>query len=189
MQDVITQVPWRTDTGWAQATYWGGDEFTVDRYTDGDHDDIEEADVPTADAVKQAWREYYQDVASTGADPLGVFASEAWSTIKRVERWQFKFNNSIIGPVLVAARRAGRDYHGRDLPTHVQFWLTLAPNGLRITSMRTWAELEAAQPSVRRNVWFTVRLDGMARREERLVKRDVQRAARRALRTKGWVRC
>lgn len=176
MDDIIAQMP-TFDHGWYLSSFWRYEDGTygIDSFTDGDHDGIEEADLPTLEAIEAAWREYYNDVALTGVDPLGQFLVKH----TRPERWQFRLNDSIIGPVLVDARRAGRPYASHQLPPHVREWLTLEGTSRKITGFSTWAELEAAQPDVRRNRWLTVTLDGP--RPGAAIRRDLVQLARRAL--------
>lgn len=184
MSDIIRQVPNEGEHGWHLMSYWTHDDpdepYTVDPYTDGDHDGIDEAEVPTVEQEQRAWRDYYEHAAATGSDPLNALGVRG--ATQRRERWEFRLNDSIIGPVFIDARRAGRVYRAADLPAHVREWLTLASDGRRITAFERWAELEAAQPGIRRYRWFTVSFDGaVVPRGEHLIRRDVRRAARRAL--------
>jgi len=179
MDDLIGQVPVEGEYGWYLSTYWRYEDGTygVDAFTDGDHDGIEEEDMPAPESIERDWRAYYEHVARTGEDDLGQFLVRR----SRPERWEFRLNDSIIGPVFIDARRAGRVYRDpADLPAHVREWLTIQPARARcITAFKTWTELEAAQPGIKRYRWFTVTLDGP--RSDAAVRRELRLRARTAL--------
>jgi hypothetical protein len=173
---IIDQVPVAGDHGWYLSTYWSHEDgFTVDRFTDGDHDEIAEEELPTMDEFERGWRDYYGHVASTGEDPLGQCLARA----TRRERWSFRFSNSILGPVLVAARRGRTPIDYRDLPAHVREYLTLEGASRQITSLPTWAAFREAVPGVRPHQWLHVTLDGP--RPEAARRRETRAIARRAL--------
>ncbi len=133
--DVYTQMPWHCGHkdgckhGWHQTTFWcEGDIFSMDTYTDGDHEGIDAADIPPEDEINRAWREYYQDCAKTGIDPLGVFILD--TPAPKTVAWQAEFSPSILGAVFRGARRNSRGpwiRDARELPVYVRDYLDLAP--------------------------------------------------------------
>ena len=113
MGDIIQTVPWHCGerdclVGWHQANYWWQEDgsFSMDAYSDGDHEDIEKDELPSDDEVDEAWRKYYADSVETGLDPLDALPVPA--TRKRKRTWQCEIANSICGPVLRRCRRNGR---------------------------------------------------------------------------------
>jgi hypothetical protein len=80
MTDLIMSVPWTCDhkdgcpTGWHLSHYWtvgSGSGYTIDTYGDGDHEYLDEEDLPTPEEFEEAWGAYYIYVAESGEDPLG----------------------------------------------------------------------------------------------------------------------
>jgi hypothetical protein len=185
IDDIIAQVPVEGEHGWYLSSYWRYVDGTlgVDAFTDGDHEGIEENDMPTLEQVMRDWRAYYEDVARTGSDPLGQFAVSVSRTQR--ERWQFRFAaRAVVGIVLVTARRAGRTYAPNDLPAHVREYLMLridAYGRAFVGDFATWAEfatavLDGHGRPVRPHVWWTDTLD--APRSDAAVRRDLRRLAR-----------
>jgi hypothetical protein len=131
MSEIIESVPWACgerdcSAGWHLATYWIDDDgtFTVDSYSDGDHDEIDRP--PTCREIATAWLAYWTEVLETGSDPLHQLRSR---TVDKTRTWQIRIANSIIGPVLHSVRPATKDgdhFHGRggwfygsEIPSHV----------------------------------------------------------------------
>jgi hypothetical protein len=113
MSDIYTAQPWNCGDsdclfGWHKESFWHyeDDTWTVDRYTDGNHQKCEPGDVPTWEQEEAAWVRYAEDVAETGEDPLSAFAVER--TYKRTARWEFHYTPSILGMILVGARKGDR---------------------------------------------------------------------------------
>lgn len=112
MTDIITSEAWNCGerdcpAQWHKADYWISETgYTVDRYADGDHEEIEEDEVPTFDKIDESWRRYYADVAETGEDVLGELIVPL--TRSRKVKWQVVFSRSILGTTLRSARRNGR---------------------------------------------------------------------------------
>jgi|SaaInlV_165m_DNA_1040744.scaffolds.fasta_scaffold25439_2 hypothetical protein len=80
MTDVIMEMPWHCGerdcpVGWHQANYWMQEDgtYTIDNYSDGDHQEIEEDELPSHEECQREWNEYYKDVLATGEDPLSSF--------------------------------------------------------------------------------------------------------------------
>jgi hypothetical protein len=101
--------------GWHLATYWCGEETTVDRHSDGDHETIDGDELPSWDEESAAWDEYYRDMVSTGCDPLGSVNIPV--APNKPHRWEFRFSRWIgsrtHGLRFLGARRRGR---GRWIP-------------------------------------------------------------------------
>ena len=70
------------------------------------------------EGAQATMQRYYQDVVETGEDPLNEFYIKR--SVKRRERWTFQFANSILGMLLVKARRNGSVFAPKDLPKHVR---------------------------------------------------------------------
>jgi hypothetical protein len=116
--DIITTIPWTCGfcddckVGWHLANYWIYDDgtYSIDKYSDGDHDACEQAEVPSADDEQKAWREYYEYVVTTGLDPVSQFHLPALN--KKPHSWQAKIRNSIgstkDGLRVTGVRRRGR---------------------------------------------------------------------------------
>ena len=152
MDDPLFSVPWTCGegdcpTGWHLATYWSaGNGFTVDDFTDGDHEDCDEVDIPSHEAVIKAWNDYYRDCGTTGSDPLGELSVAR--TTKSVQRWQVEFRHGIAGVVLTGHRRNGRGPWGsaRDIPQELRESLCL--EGHNVLAFRAeWLSADGKTPS------------------------------------------
>jgi hypothetical protein len=117
MEDIICTVPWHCgdkdcEAGWHKADYWiySDGSYTVSNYADGDHDPVEEGEVPTFKEENEAWLSYYDHVATTGEDPLRDFMLP--SSKSKTRKWQAQIRNWIgaseHGLCVVAVRRRGR---------------------------------------------------------------------------------
>jgi hypothetical protein len=192
MEDIICTVPeacGESDcpVGWHLAHYWQYDDGTFSVCdSDGNHDDCDESDVPTADEQSAAWLDYSRHVAATGCDPLGEFASVPRMT-KRKERYTASFRKSIIGAALVAVRRAGKVVPLRDLPQRVIEYLDAerlngAAGNLRFRD--GWDKLIGLDcvKLYRGTARVTFTLDAEEPRPAAAVDSDLRRAARRRLR-------
>jgi hypothetical protein len=87
---------------------------------DGNWDTADSAEIGTPEAAAlekeygyDAWCKNYLDyckhVAETGKDPCGEFLVSP--TVKVKQTWRATFNPSVLGVVLVAARKHGQDWH------------------------------------------------------------------------------
>jgi len=105
-------VPSRCDDGscphpWHLGVYWEQDaRWTFDEFNDGNHEEVEAADVPVPDEVRAAWVEYAEDAVESGADPFGAYSVPQCTLQRRT--WQVRFVPAIVGVVLRQARRGGR---------------------------------------------------------------------------------
>ena len=113
MSDIISTVPWHCGdrdcpVGWHVGNYWidADGEYTWDAYSDGDHDVVDESDVPGYKEEDAAWLAYWTDVLETGEDVLEQIHGR---TVHEERVWQILVSKSIIGPVLSGVRRAHRD--------------------------------------------------------------------------------
>ena len=187
MDDIMFSVAWECgDKGcpvqWHKANYWINSDgtYTVDNYSDGDHDPVEESELPTLDEVNRSWREYARHVYKTGEDPLGDYFVKR--SVKTKESWQFKFNVSILGPVLVAARFGRRRILPTELPDHVKRYLNLDKGARKLGDFTGWAELEAAVPGVKPMHWQSFEIEHDKPRRPKTVARELKGAARRTMR-------
>jgi hypothetical protein len=82
--DIILSMPWQCGDSdcdapgtWHKGTYWIDDTadtgYTHDEFTDGDHEEVEESDLPSAEDEIRAWAEYRLWALDNQADPLGEF--------------------------------------------------------------------------------------------------------------------
>jgi hypothetical protein len=165
---------------WHQRNFWAYSDgsYSVDEYSDGDHEDCEESDIPSQAEIDASWREYAAHVAATEQDPLGNY----YIRRERTERqsWAFQFNKSIIGPVLLRARRGRRDVPARELPQHVREFLGLDAQARRLEGL-SWDELEASNPGLKAGRWARYTIEHRAPRKPETVARELRAAARRDL--------
>jgi hypothetical protein len=134
MTDIIMEVPWTCDDRecpkvWHLSNYWTDDSleggYSLDMYADGDHESIEESDLPTDAEAEEAWDRYHAYVAETGQDPLGSVAVRETKT----QTWIALLRPSILGMVLVSARQAGKGkVRAHEAPAEVAKWLCLRPS-------------------------------------------------------------
>jgi hypothetical protein len=166
---------------WHKRNFWAYSDgtYSVDDYADGDHDVCAADDIPTSSEIDKSWRDYSAHVLETGADPLGEFMVMHTSDVR--ERWQFRFTRSILGVVVVGARRANRLINPRDLPEHVRQYLDMQP-GKTVTSCAAgWDEFAELVPGVKPGVWMTRHIDNKKPRGQIAIMRDLKAAARRSL--------
>lgn len=170
---------------WHQRNFWAYSDgsYGVDEYSDGDHEDCEESDIPSQAEIEASWREYAQHVAATGEDPLGTY----FVLRERAERqiWQFRFRNSIVGPVLQCAKRGGKVYCSTELPQHVRDYLTLHRDGRRIAGYASWDEFCEAVPNVKQGQWLRQTIEHRTTRNPATIARELRASAARDLRGKG----
>lgn len=150
--DIFDTIPWqcgerdcRSPGGWHKSNIWVDDTadtgYTIDRYSDGDHDDLDPEDVPSADESRAAWAEYATWVAQEGQDPLGEYMVPRTVTHQR-RTYSVTIAKSVIGLMVVRLRRNHRsiplDEIGRVPPlseyletrrTKVGRWLVAARGG------------------------------------------------------------
>lgn len=189
MSDILFSVAWECGdrdcrVQWHKANYWTTEEggYSVDNYSDGDHDDIDETDLPSMLVVDRSWREYAEYVARSGEDPLGEYMVKR--SVKIRERWQFRFVNSIVGPKLLDARHAGQSYVPNNLlPEHVRSYLALDKNR-RIADFADWKAFEEAVPGVQPMRWTTIQIEHDRPRNPEAMSRELKRLARRQLKQK-----
>lgn len=186
--DLMFSVPWECGdrdckVQWHLAGYWVDDEidtgYTVDNYSDGDHDAIEESELPSFEEQEKSWREYYRYVLRSGTDPLEQFIIK--HSVKKSERWQFRVNNSIIGVVLTGARHAGREYVWHKLPDYVKQYLRIE-NSARLGDFADFAAFNEALPHVKPLRWFVCHINHDAPRPAARVAKELKTAARKAIR-------
>lgn len=192
MADIIATVAWNCGehdcpVGWHKSNYWLDDDgtYTVDNYSDGDHEGVDADDLPTAAEVDQSWIDYSRDVAATGCDPLGEFNVPRMT--KRKERYTAAFRKSILGAALVAVRRAGKVVPMRDLPQRVIDYIDAERLNGSAGNLRYrggWDELVGLDcvTVYRGTARVTFTLENEEPRPEAAVEADLRRSARRHLR-------
>jgi hypothetical protein len=182
--DILFSLPWACGNKdckaqWHRATYWIDTEgFSLDNYSDGDHTSIEEADLPQADEIDAAWREYARDVLRSGKDPLGEYLVKGFVPVR--QRWQFRLDAAPNGVRVMAARHAGRGYSWGQLPEHVKTFMHIS-GGPRLRDFADWAELVRIVPGVKPRCWYTFNIPHNKKRDPAVVTRELKRVARRAL--------
>lgn len=189
MDDIIASVAWQCGDKactqqWHQANYWiyGGKKratYSVDLYGDGDHSDCKAREVPTAKKIDESWLEYAKYVARTGLDPLHNYMVARET--REDQRWEFKVAPSILGVVLVQARRARKLVDRRDLPKGVVDYLNLDA-GFCLGDFENWADFSLALPEVKANQWFVQSINVRTPRPAERVAGDLKAAARAHLR-------
>lgn len=185
MEDIICQEPWfcgeqDCPVGWHLASYWVYDDgtYSVDWYSDGDHEDIDGSDLPTFDDQDLEWTGYYEHVAATGEDPLDQLMFPRTTEVR--ERWELRFAKSIAGAVLQEARRAGKNYLPREISPELKRWLRL--EGDRFVAKDIPMDDFESETGLRMGVWQTVTIKYKKARPASACKKDAKRLARRALR-------
>ena len=186
MSDIISTQAWACGdkncaTQWHQRNFWayGDDTFSVDEYSDGDHKDCDESDLPTGEEIDASWREYAQYVIATGADPLNNYYVRS----TRIERqaWAFRFGPSIIGPVLLQARRGRKVMPASELPPHVREYLGLHQDNKRMEGFGSWDEFAAALGGLKPGRWHRDTLEHRTFRNPEAIARARRVAASRHL--------
>lgn len=205
--DIIMSIPWHCGdsdcpVGWHLANYWidtsADTGYTCDHYSDGDHEEVEESEVPDHEEYDRRWREYHQYVADMGEDPLGEFM--VTRTFKERQKWTFIIARGIAGLYLRQARRGRGDWTiARDLPMPVAEFMCLTEWGSQFPRIRNkldvpWKTVQEMAEACK-ELTMTSEFMGAARfegvltievpRKESAIQRDLQRAARRALQKRG----
>ena len=201
--DIIATVPWHCGerdcpVGWHLANYWietsgEGVEYTYDGYSDGDHETVEEGEVPTLAQIEDAWKSYWQDCAETGEDPLDQFFVSTHYT--RTQKWQVEMKYGIAGVTLLGCRRNGRGEWHRTPPQELIDWMLWEKrkNGMWALDEKTCARKEylellrgdhdgwQPQRSHRLNPKGVASIDVDIPRSQAAVRRDVIAQAKRSL--------
>jgi hypothetical protein len=169
---------------WHQRNFWAYSDgtYSVDEHSDGDHEDCDESDLPSHQEVDASWRDYAAHVAATGLDPLGNYYVSR--SVGRREVWHFAFNKSIVGPVLLRAKRGRRVIPGHELPKHVRDYLGLDALARCLTGL-SWQELGDAMPGLKAGRWTRHEIEHHAPRKPETIARELRAAARRHLSRKG----
>lgn len=184
MDDIIATQAWACGdktcaAQWHQRDFWayGDGTFSVDEYGDGNHDDCDEADLPTPEEVDASWRAYAQHVVKYGEDPLGEYFVRRHRTERQA--WAFRFANSIAGPVLLQARRGRRPVPVSALPPHVRQYLNLHSDGRRLLDFSTWDDVVKAVGNIKPGQWLRQTINHKAPRKTETVARELRALARR----------
>lgn len=168
--------------GWHIRHIWTYEDGTYSQCdADGNHDDIDAADVPSMAEHKAAWIEYARHVAATGEDPLREYTGVP-RTRKRREAWRVQIANSILGPLAARIMRGRREVSRDSLPEHVVGYLNLDAARRRLQDFATWADLEAAGVAMSRNGWHAFKLDVDVPRRADIVARELKLVANEHIR-------
>jgi hypothetical protein len=170
------------DGGWHRRTfrhYVERDEFTVDDYSDGKEEEVDERDVPARVAMDASWLAYSLHVARTGSDPLHAFPVPR--TQQAEERWDVCLRPAATGKVeLVGTRKTGSKAAWRDEPpTHVLDALgVIAGTG---TLRASWTQLQLEHPTLKAGQWHPVTLCVRCDRDQEQVRSELMTAAAEAI--------
>ena len=95
------------------------------------------------------------------------------------ERWEFKFNVSILGPVIREARRGRRKVLPSKLPDHVKQYLQLDKGNRKVADFADWKAFEEAVPGIKPMRWVAIQIEHEKPRNPETVKRELRKLARR----------
>ena len=186
MSDILMSLPEACGdrscpVGWHIWHIWTHDDGSYSICdADGNHDDIDADDIPSADEHAAAWLDYSRHVAATGEDPLCEFYVAR--TRKRREAWRVQIGNSIVGPIAARFMRGRREVSRDNLPQHVVAYLNLDAARRRLADFETWPDLAAAGVVMSRNGWHAFHLNVETPRRADIVARELKRAARKHIR-------
>lgn len=94
--------------GWTLRHYWMYGDGTLSVCdSDGNHDDVDQSELPSAEMVCAAWLTYSRFVAKTGTDPIGEFLVKRER--KTVATFYFRGVRSIVGPKFMVKRKGDRN--------------------------------------------------------------------------------
>lgn len=92
--EVLFEFPWSCGSKdcpsqWHKSTYWINitgkrSTYTIDNYSEGDHEPILKKDLPSNREQEKAWEEYRAYVAQSGRDPINHFILPAPKQITHV---------------------------------------------------------------------------------------------------------
>lgn len=180
MGDIICTIPCRDAGHWRVRHFWAyGDGTYSECDSDGNHDDIDEEDIPSLDDQHMAWQEYSAHVAETGEDPLNEFFVKRH--VLRREAWRFKISPSILGIVVTQCQRAGKFLWPRELPAHAREYLNLHSSNHSMQDFPTWQSFVEAFPHHTLGAWFRVTIEHRIPRKPEIIARELRTAARKAL--------
>lgn len=120
MCEPIMSVPWlcddkQCDHTWHLGTYWidasSEEGYTYDEFTDGDHVEVSEDDLPTQRDFSQSWLDYHRYVLRTGSDPLGEFCIK--HEIRKTVRYQARIASWVGGVEMTQIRRASQPWQAK----------------------------------------------------------------------------
>ncbi len=187
MEDIVSTIPYQCDDPdcpheWHLAHYWvyGDGTYSVCD-SDGNHEACEEPEVPDAAREHKAWSQYARHVLAAGADPLGNYLVP--HTVKRTERWSLQFSRSVLGILLVGARRGrGGQWIGpAGIPDHVAQFAGVKPQHIAKRTGPLVTDFEEMPEEVNRAHRWNGTIDNETPRAPHLIARDLRRAARRHL--------
>lgn len=205
MSDIIATMAWQCgdkDCGepgcWHKTSYWAGAfGLTEDSYSDGNHEPIDEDDLPSPKEELESWRRYAAWVLEHGQDPLENYHVK--HVVETVQPWRFKVINSSAGPIVRRAFHGRREVALESLPERVKSYLNLKlmrptgepADGWVMQDFKSTNDLlEAAEsdPACRmgsrpgRDGWtLSCRISVNVPRSDTAIARDLRRSARKHL--------
>jgi hypothetical protein len=154
----------------------------VDSFSDGDHDDCDEENLPSWEEIDADWREYHQFVAETGSDPLSEFMVRRNRTFKEI--WYASFGQYIGGVCISRLQHAGRRYcHFHEISEQVRDYLMLVESGnpSLLHMDITWLSLSEVLERDPGRALHRMEIDRTVLRPEKVVARELKAAARKTL--------
>lgn len=155
MEDILFVMPWccgnkDCPSQWHKSTYWGNfsksgkrTTYTVDNYSDGDHESVLRKDLPSTKKVDQAWKEYHQYVAQTGKDPLDSFILPEPKKVEHSMQALVRQGSDRL--ILKGLRKRGKlsAWRLNDIPQYVREYLDLSRTAPWVLSdFKTLKELQ-----------------------------------------------
>lgn len=190
MEDIICSKPWWCDEhGWHKSSWWiyNDGTYSLDEFSDGDHEDCDEEEVPTSQELDEAWADYGLWCLNHGEDPLNEFCINKTYAKKRV--WVIDVRNWIgaksLGLKVVGAKSGGKYYRVNEFPQYLHEYLLLGSTG-NIDGVYTFDQLNELLPRVGKNK-YRVELEEKIPYSESTVKRNLRKKVRRYLRMKDNV--
>lgn len=200
---ILMQIPWQcgdsdctADGQWHRASYWSTEDgYSLDEFTDGDHEDIAADQIPNGEEFDRAWETYARWVLSHGRDPLGEYFVRR--TIAEEQTWYFGVTNTIAGLMLVSARHRRKKYQPGELPDRIREYLNLARSPVGAWLLQGFANTDDLRDRLagdHNNVYrasrnrrdpfhLTCRITVNAPRSAAAIRSDLCRRARDSIRT------
>lgn len=174
--------PWG---GWHKANYWiDGRGYTVDNYSDGDHEKVYKRDLPKYEEVEASWRDYSEWVLENGLDPLGEFCVKRERKV--TERWSIKVRRSIMGIALVGLRRGRKDVPftpKASIPAHVAEYCNLRADRKYPVLYDFQTAEDLAEVGIKLNRWHAFTIERRIPRPDATIAAELRRSAKKHLGT------
>ena len=210
MVEIIMQIPWEMDDGQlALASYWVQEDggYTVDMFTDGDHEGVEDDEVPTAEQEQQAWRDYHQRCLQDGEDQLSQYTISytetrevSWDIWISTRPGEGKVRFQKAREVTEQFQGSNDDWmeHHRSLPEYVRQYLCLEDATEHDAVVQGYEKIIDLERDVKespetskiynylgRTLIFRVKLEERRARDPEVVEGEICEKARHALDSPG----